>query len=198
MANAKYVLEKFKLNGVMGDLLAKTNGENVQVMYNGASKTLSAALAEILASVTNLPTAEGVDSKISAAISALVNGAPETADTLKELADLISSNSDAMELLNSAIGGKASASDLTAAIGRISTLEGKAHQHANKEVLDGITEAKMSAWDGKADKTVASASANGLMSKEDKARLDGIRGVRFGAEAPADMQDGELFVHIVE
>lgn len=195
---AKYVLEKVRVGGVLGELIAKTNGENVTVTYNGASKTLSAALAEILASVTNLPTADGVDSKISAAIGELVNGAPETGDTLKELFDLISNNSDAMATLNAAIGNKAAAADLTAAVARIATLEGKAHQHSNQTVLDDITAGKVSAWDAKADKTVASAAANGLMSKEDKARLDGIRGVRVGEEVPADMQDGELFVHIVE
>lgn len=195
---AKYVLEKIKLNGVLEDVIAKTSGENVKVTYNGAEKTLSAALAEILTGVQGAITSEEADTKISAAISALVNGAPETADTLKELADLIENSSEAMDLLNSAIGGKASASDLTAAIGRIATLEGKAHEHANKTVLDGITADKVSAWDGKAGTAVATAAANGLMSKEDKSRLDGLRGVRVGTEAPADMQEGELFIHVVE
>ena len=40
-------------------------------------------------------------------VSSLINGAPETADTLKELADLISENEDAVGLLNAAIGNKA-------------------------------------------------------------------------------------------
>lgn len=39
-------------------------------------------------------------------ISALVDGAPEAMNTLKELADAISENSDLMTALNSAIGGK--------------------------------------------------------------------------------------------
>lgn len=39
------------------------------------------------------------------------------------------------------------AADLTAAIARIATLEGKAHEHANKTVLDGITATRVSAWD---------------------------------------------------
>ena len=46
-----------------------------------------------------------------------------------------------------AIGDYAKAADLTAAVARIATLEGKAHEHANKTVLDGITAAKVSAWD---------------------------------------------------
>ena len=39
------------------------------------------------------------------------------------------------------------ATDITAAIARIATLEGKVHEHANKEVLDGITAEKVTAWD---------------------------------------------------
>ncbi len=47
-----------------------------------------------------------------------------------------------------------------------------AHKHGNKDVLDGITAEKVAAWDG-------------------------LRGVRYGAEPPADMRDGELFIRVV-
>ena len=46
------------------------------------------------------------------------------------------------------------------------------HTHENLAVLDGITAEKAAAWDAKADRTAATASANGLMA--DKAKLDGI------------------------
>ncbi len=49
------------------------------------------------------------------------------------------------------------------------------HTHENLAVLDGITAEKAAAWDAKADRTAATASANGLMSKADKAKLDGIK-----------------------
>ena len=39
-------------------------------------------------------------------------------------------------------------------------------------------------------------SANDF-TDELKAKLDGLRGVRYGAEPPEDMQDGELFVRVV-
>ncbi len=51
--------------------------------------------------------------------------------------------------------------------------------------------------DKKADKTVATQSAAGLLSSSDKQRLDGLRGVRYGTEVPSDLQEGELFVQIV-
>lgn len=50
----------------------------------------------------------------------------------------------------------------------------KVHEHGNKSVLDGITSAKVNSWDGKASTSVATTGANGLMSKTDKAKLDGI------------------------
>lgn len=40
------------------------------------------------------------------------------------------------------------AADLTAAIGRVAALEAKAHEHANKDVIDGITADQVTAWDG--------------------------------------------------
>ncbi len=46
-----------------------------------------------------------------------------------------------------AIGDYATAADLTALTVRVAALEGKAHTHENAEVLDGITAAKVSAWD---------------------------------------------------
>lgn len=189
----KYILEKIKIEGALKELLVKSNGENVTVTYNGAETTLAAALASIYQSLTELPTADGVDSKISAALGTLVNGAPEAGDTLKELFDLISNNADAMTVLNAAIGGK------------VDKVEGKGlstedFTTALKTKLEGmvsITEAEKAAWNAKADTNKASAAADGLMAKEDKARLDGLRGVRYGETPPDDMQDGELFVRVV-
>ena len=218
MADTKYILDKIKIEGVLQDLIAKSNGENVTVTYSGTEMTLAAALARILSDITALPTDSDVDSKITAAIGNLVNGAPETGDTLKELFDLIGNNSDAMDTLNAAIGNKASTEALNAAVARITALETKKvaetdldtalrekvnaasegnHSHLNKAVLDGITAEKVAAWDGKAEKTEATTSAAGLMSAGDKARLDGLRGVRYGTTVPDDMQNGELFVKII-
>lgn len=49
-------------------------------------------------------------------ISDLIDGAPETLDTLKEIADVLADNEDVMDALDAAIGLKANASDLTAHI----------------------------------------------------------------------------------
>ena len=131
-------------------------------------------------------------------VAKIVAGADIAFDTLKEIADWISSHKTDAAAMNSAIsaleglvgetsvdsqikaaiealkiGDYAKAADLTAAIARIATLEGKAHthsnktlldtytqteanladavskkhNHSNKDVLDGITSTKVSAWD---------------------------------------------------
>lgn len=193
MPTTKYVLEKIKIENALKDLITKSNGENVTVTYNGAETTLAAALASIYQSLNELPTADGVDTKISAAIDGLIGGAPETYDTLKEVADYIATHKTAADALTAAIGGK------------VDKVEGKGlstedFTTALKTKLEGmvsITEAEKAAWNDKAEKTKASPTADGLMAKEDKARLDGLRGVRYGETSPDDMQDGELFVRVV-
>ncbi len=103
MSDKKY-LERATLDGVPFDLWTKAS--LVEVTYNGTAMTLADAMVEIYADLSEVITPDEVDAKISAAIGALVNGAPETGDTLKELCDLIGDNKDAMRLLNEAIGKK--------------------------------------------------------------------------------------------
>lgn len=57
-------------------------------------------------------TSEQTDSAISTAIANLINGAPTTLDTLKEIADALAENEDVVEALEAAIGTKANASDV--------------------------------------------------------------------------------------
>lgn len=65
-------------------------------------------------------------------VAALVNGAPETMDTLKEVSDALDANKDVVDALNAAIGNKANQSDLTAHTGNVDI-------HVTKE--------KKTAWD---------------------------------------------------
>mgnify|MGYP003276618081 CR=1 FL=1 len=191
---AKYILEQIKVEGALIELLSKSNGENVAVTYNGTEQTLTAALASIYTSLTNLPTGDGVDAKISAVIDELIGGAPAAYDTLKEIADYIAAHKEVSDALSAAIGGKV---DKVAGKG-LSTEDFTAALKSKLESMPAITSAQVTAWTNKAEKTVATASADGLMSKADKARLDGLRGVRYGATAPADMQDGEMFVRVAQ
>ena len=91
-------------------------------------------------------------------IADLIGGAPETLDTLKEVADAISASKSTEEALNSAIGTKANQAELDTHTGNdtihITSDErenwndanDKKHTHSNKSVLDGITSALITAW----------------------------------------------------
>lgn len=214
MANVKYYLEKVKLEGQLVDILAKSNGENVTVTYNGEEQKLSEALVKIYAGIGSLPTTENVNALIQTAISQSGHAHFEKAESVPEAEnaqenvlylvlnkktqhyDIYAKVGDKVELLDDttvdlsgyatkedvetlteAVNTKADASALTAAVERIGAVE--------------------TSVDTKADKTVATAEADGLMSAADKKRLDAFRGVRCGTEIPEDMLDGEIFVKVV-
>lgn len=77
------------------------------------------------------------------------------------------------------------ATDLTAAIGRIAALETKSHEHANKEVLDGITSEKVTAWDSAEQnaKSHAETKVNELANGAVKTNTDKIAEVEAAVNA---------------
>lgn len=91
-------------------------------------------------------------------IADLINGAPETMDTLKEVADAIEKNKSVVEALNKAIGTKANQSELDTHTGndtihitsdertKWNDANNKKHTHSNKSVLDGITSELVQKW----------------------------------------------------
>ena len=74
------------------------------------------------------------------AIADLINGAPETADTLRELADLIDKNKDVATALNEAIGKKANQTELDQAISNINTLNSGLKKYYTQTEVDNIIE----------------------------------------------------------
>ena len=98
MAN-KNVILKMRIEDVLQSLMVQTGADNV-IVDSSTNKTLATALAEITADL-NAAVAGGlkaseVQEMIDVKITALINGAPEAMDTLKELGDLITNNADAM------------------------------------------------------------------------------------------------------
>ena len=59
---------------------------------------------------------------------------------------------DLEETLATKINGKADKTTVTALGERVQVVEGKAHEHSNKTVLDGITSEKVTAWDKVSEK----------------------------------------------
>lgn len=91
-------------------------------------------------------------------IADLINGAPETMDTLKEVADVIEQNKSVVETLDKSIGTKANQNELDTHTGndtihitsdertKWNDASDKKHSHSNKVVLDGITSELVQKW----------------------------------------------------
>ena len=105
-------------------------------------------------------------------VADLVGTAPETLDTLEELADALKDNADIVDVLNESIATKANASDLTSHTGNttvhITSTErtnwndanSKKHTHSNKTVLDNTTASYTTADKTKLDGIATSAEVN--------------------------------------
>lgn len=116
--------------------------------------------------------------------------------------------------LQSILDGKATAADVETLQSAVAGLEAKAHEHANKTVLDGITEDKVNSWDAAqpnviesikigglaltvgADKAVsipaATASALGLVKVDDETieATDGVISVKAVGISKVFVEDG--------
>lgn len=71
--------------------------------------------------------------------------------------------------------------EIDAVEGRADALEAKAHEHANKEVLDGVTAEKVAAWDAKVDDVTAAAGT-------------GLKATRTGNSIALDIDNTVIFV----
>ena len=169
------------VNGQVTELYPKTSADNVFL----ASGT------DVETALTTIPTTETDEGLISTAISELINDAPETYDTLKEIADWISTHESAYEGLLADLANKVdkvtgkglSTNDYTdAEKTKLAGIETGANNYtlpaATASALGGVKVGAnlVVANDGtiSGDYSAASTSAAGLMSASDKSKLDGI------------------------
>lgn len=91
------------------------------------------------------------------------------------------------------------ATNLTAAIARIAALEPKSHEHANKDVLDGITAEKVTKWDGAQAAAEATAAAALAAAKEELngAITDGDTKALNDAKAYTDGKDSAMNTRVL-
>lgn len=171
---AKKAIIRAKLDGVLTELLFKTGIDNVVYStVDGQEVMLSTKLAEIITDIGTRAKSTDVESQIAALKQEMLGDAPvEAYNTFTELAAYIAEHKDAADALTAAIGNKAdkstveaiqetlnglgalatkstvSESDLDSALAeKVNAAAEGNHAHANKTVLDGITEAKVTAWD---------------------------------------------------
>ncbi len=136
------------------------------------------------------------------------DGAEQFKDTLRELQDYIASdetgasamaasikqNADDIAALQTDVEKKAAQADLEAEVSarealdaRVVIVEGKAHEHANEEVLAGITSEKVAAWD--ASETNAKTYVDQQIEAEVSARNTAIATAKSEAIADAASKD---------
>jgi phage gp45-like len=180
MPSKKSIL-KGMVNGVVTELYPKTSADNVFAASGTDLETL----------LTTIPTTETVNGLISDAIDALIDGAPATYDTLKEISDWIATHQSEYEALIAAIAGKVdkvegkglSTNDFTdALLTKLNGIEAGANAYtlpaATSSALGGVKVGANLAVDSNGEisgnYSAATTSANGLMSSTDKAKLDGI------------------------
>ena len=119
-------------------------------------------------------------------VARVVANADKDFDTLKEIADWI--KNDVTGAANMANDIAALKQEDTAIDGRLDVLEGVKHSHSNKEVIDGISETKVAAWDDANEKKHV---------HENKTVLDGISEAKVTAWDAAeqnakDYADGQV------
>ena len=233
---AKNVILKAKIENQIVELMVKTGAENVYVDEN---TTLAAKIAELVADIDTKVTSSDVDTKVKAAIDDLIDGAPATYDTLKEISDYLGTHGNEYTALVQELATKVTAeqgkglstndytnedktkvagieagaqvnkieevkvngvavtidankgvdipvptgalaskntvaeTDLDQALAtKVNNADTKAHEHANATVLDGIDATVVEGWNAKA-RVIAATSQ------------------------PADLAEGDLFIHIV-
>ena len=118
-----------KLTEIISSLNLKATTEALtQGLASKAEKVHSHSQSDIEGldtALTSRPTTETMNSASSKAISDLIGGAPETYDTLKEIADYIAEHETVVEALNAAIGAKLDKSVYDAFIATLGSLATK-------------------------------------------------------------------------
>lgn len=162
-----------------------------QLIPENAAESLN-TLQEIAQWIQDHP---GNASAMNAAIEAL-----EAKVGDKTVAAQITAAIDALK-----IGDYAKAADLTAAVGRIEALEGKAHEHANKALLDTYTQTEANLADAVAKKHEhANKTELDKFADGDKAKLDtaiqtvtagtGLKATKTGTDVAIDIDDAVVWV----
>lgn len=98
-----------------------------------------------------IPSIEGLatETYVNGKVADLVASAPETLDTLKELANALGNDADFATTITTSIGNKVDKEEGKSLVA--DTDIAKIHEHANKEELDKIQVGDKAKWDAKAD-----------------------------------------------
>lgn len=154
-AKAEAAYDDTELAGKVDTLVGSDTGKSARIIANeelakqlipeNAKESLD-TLAEIAAWIQAHPDdATAINTAITALQAKAVLGMHEVDGKQVEYATVKAYVEAAIAALS--IGDYAKAADLTALAARVTSLETDTHTHSNKTVLDGITTAKVDAWD---------------------------------------------------
>lgn len=204
-----------KIEGVIKQIDVRTGSASV-IVDQATGKTLATALAEIIAdlesAVAGVLTTTQVETMINEKIAALVDSAPSTLDTLKEIATAVTENQGVIEQLNSAIGNKVdkvdgkglSTNDFTTAL--LTKLNGIAEGATKVEASSTNGNIKINGTENTVYKHPTGAGnthlpAGGTVGQVLRATGSGAGewgvAVRSGASVPTDLAEGEMFLQII-
>ena len=207
----KNVVLQMMIENVLTDIMAQTGADNV-IVDSTTNEMLSTRLATIAADIQAAAAAgitmEQVQAAIDTEISALIDGAPETRETLNELAECLATNEDAVAALNAAIdkveGKGLSANDFTDAL--LNKLNGIAEGATKTEASDTNGNIKINGVETKVYNHPTGAGfehlpTGGTVGQVLRATGSGAgawgSNVRSGATAPNDLAEGELFIKLL-
>lgn len=187
---------KAKVNGELKQIFFSTGVDNVVIYEDDKEILLSQKLAEIVASIENTMTLDAVQTKIEESISYIVDSAPESLDTLRELAEAVTENAEIMDTLNSAIADKVSVEDgkeliSTALLDTLASLD--------FDVLASISAEKLAELEKAEENVIDTIKVNGLaVDITDKSVDISVPTITISADEPSSINEGDLFLQIIE
>lgn len=200
------------IENVLVDLMVRGQASNI-IVDQTTGETLATRLATIAATTTGFVQRSDMESYVSQKLSELIGGAPETADTLLELNNLIADNADVIEALNSAIGNKVdkvtgkglSANDFTDVL--LTKLNGIAQNATKVEqsttngniIINGVEVKVYTEPTGNGNYRLP---AGGSVGQVLRAVGEGAgawgNAIRSGASAPDNLLPGEVFIKLID
>lgn len=184
-----------KLTEIISSLNLKATTEALtQGLASKAEKVHSHSQSDIEGldtALTSRPTTETMNSAISKAISDLIGGAPETYDTLKEIADYIAEHETVVEALNAAIGAKLDKSVYDAFIATLGSLATKSK--VSESDLDSALAEKVNSA------SIETIKVNEVIQQPvDKSVDIKVPAIYAQETQPANLKEGDLFFQIIE
>lgn len=217
-----------KLAEIIADLALKATKEEVTTGLAGkAAASHTHAQSEVTGLETALsdrPTTSAMNTAISTAISGLIDGAPETYDTLKEIAEYIASDKTAMDTLNAAIGKKADKTAFEAvkatvdALGALASKDKVAetdlddalkekvnaasegnHSHLNKTLLDTYDQTNADLKTAvEQTHTHANKATIDKITEDNLTAWSGKSKIYYSATEPAALAEGDLWFQLLD